>query len=230
MRWAAVAPRLPRERDTTVVELGCGLGAFGARLASSYATYVGVEPDAGSATVARDRVAPWSGTVVPSDDDLPEGSAQLLCAFEVLEHLPEPARELRRWCRLAAPGALVVVSVPAEPERFGAWDEMVGHYRRYSRDGIAAVLRAAGVEPIDVAHYGYPFGYALEGARNVLARRRGDPHAPMAERTEGSGRQRQARSPAMGTLRRLASAPFVAWQGTRTDRGPGIVAVGRLAG
>ena len=232
MRWAAVAPLLPSRRPATVVELGCGLGAFGARLARAYGDYTGVEPDPGSAAVARARVAPWSGRVVPDDAALPVAAAEMLCAFEVLEHLPDDAGELRRWCRLAAPGALVVISVPAEPERYGPWDERVGHYRRYTREGVAALLRAADLEPVTVTHYGYPFGYALESARNAVARRgAADVHGvPMTRRTESSGRQRQASNPTMGVLRAQVSAPFVAWQRGHPDRGPGIVASGRVAG
>lgn len=231
MRWAAVAPLLPPGRPAKVVELGCGLGAFGARLARAYGDYVGVEPDPGSAAVARARVAPWSGQVVPGIDDLP-AAAELICAFEVLEHLPDDVAELRRWCRLAAPGALVAISVPAEPERYGAWDERVGHYRRYTREGVAAMLRASGVEPVTVTQYGYPFGYALEGARNAVARRADDDvhGVPMTRRTESSGRQRQASSAAMGMVRATVSAPFVAWQRGHPDRGPGIVASGRVLG
>ncbi|OJV82115.1 MAG: hypothetical protein BGO37_03690 [Cellulomonas sp. 73-92] len=232
MRWAALGALLPTRRDLLVVELGCGLGAFGARLASTYARYAGVEPDAASAAVARERVAPWAGLVVPSVADLPAGEAGLLCAFEVLEHLPDDAGELRRWCRLAAPGALVVLSVPAEPRRFGPWDEKVGHLRRYSRETVAELFRAAGVEPVRVVHYGYPFGYALEAARNAVARRHADEvrGVPVNRRTESSGRQRQARSAAMGALRAGVSRPFLAWQGRHPDRGPGIVALGRVTG
>jgi len=232
LRWAAVTPLLPADRDTTVVEVGCGLGAFGARFAARYAGYVGVEPDAASAAVARGRVTPRSGVVVPDVAAVAEGSAGMLCAFEVLEHLSDDVAELRRWCRLAAPGALVVVSVPAEPERYGPWDERVGHYRRYTREGMAGVLRAAGVEPVAVTHYGYPFGYALERARNTIARRGAGEvtGVPMERRTESSGRQRQAGSAAMGALRARVSVPFVAWQRRHPDRGPGIVAAGRVTG
>lgn len=232
MRWSALDPLLPTSRDLAVVELGCGLGAFGARLAATYARYVGVEPDAASAAVARERVATWSGLVVPSLEGLPAGEAGLVCAFEVLEHLADDVGELRRWCRVGAPGGLVVVSVPAEPQRYGAWDEKVGHHRRYTREGVADLFRAAGVEPVRVDHYGYPFGYALEAARNLVARRRAGEvrGVPPAERTESSGRQRQARSAAMGTLRATVSRPFLAWQARRPDRGPGIVAVGRITG
>lgn len=232
MRWAAVAPHLPRRPDAGVVEFGCGLGAFGARLAARYGRYVGVEPDPASAAVARERIAPWSGRVLAAAHDVPAGSADLLCAFEVLEHLEDDAGALTEWRRAAAPGARVIVSVPAEPDRYGPWDEKVGHYRRYSRTDLAALLRAAGAEPTAVLHYGYPFGYALEGARNLVARRQAAATrtTPMAARTESSGRQRQAGNAAMGAIRWSATAPFRAWQARRPDRGPGLVGVGRLPG
>ena len=53
---------------------------------------------------------------------------------------------------------------------------------------------------------------------------------PMTRRTESSGRQRQASSAAMGMVRATVSAPFVAWQRGHPDRGPGIVASGRVLG
>lgn len=215
-----------------MVELGCGLGAFGARLAASYDEYTGVEPDPESAAVARGRLARWSGRVVPDAGDVPPGSAQVLCAFEVLEHLADDAAALTDWARLGAPGALVIVSVPAGPDRYGPWDEKVGHYRRYARADLESLFRAGGVEPLAVQHYGFPLGYALEAARNLVARRRlaADRAASMAARTGGSGRQRQAASPLMGAVRWSATAPFRAWQKLRSDRGPGLIGVGRLPG
>src|SRR5665647_1736423 len=171
MRWATVAPLLPGP-GTLAVEFGCGLGAYGARFARRFATYQGIEPDQDSANVARSRVEPFGGQIIADPTGLAHGSAGLVCAFEVLEHLPDDRQALAEWVQYAAPGATVIVSVPAEPERFGPWDERVGHYRRYSSADLADLLRAAGLTSVEARHYGFPFGYALEFARNTIARRR----------------------------------------------------------
>ena len=229
MRWDALAPALPERTDLGVVEFGCGVGAFGARFASRYERYVGVEPDETSASVARERLAPFGGDVVADAGSVPDSSADLLCAFEVLEHLKDDRDVLASWTRIGAPGALVLLSVPAEPDRYGPWDAKVGHYRRYSRASVTELLVQCGLEPVDVRQYGYPFGYALETARNAVARRQGSAaEAPMEVRTESSGRQRQASSPLMGATRWALTAPFRQWQRRRPNRGPGLVAVARV--
>jgi SAM-dependent methyltransferase len=236
MRWAAVLPLLPEERSTVVAEFGCGQGSFGARLAQRFDTYVGIEPSARSAEIAADRVAGSGGVVVADWQDsrnpVADGGADLLVAFEVLEHLEDDAGTLASWLRAARPGAKLVVSVPAEPERFGPWDENVGHYRRYSVDGLVETLTRAGLVQARAQHYGYPFGYALETARNTIARRRPvDPQdVAMEDRTEGSGRLRQPRSPLVGDLRWMATAPFRAWQSHYPSRGPGLVGWARVSG
>lgn len=230
MRWATVEPYLPEDREISIVEFGCGLGAYGARFASMYRMYTGIEPDATSAEVARARVTPFGGEVRGEVGGLPPASVDLICAFEVLEHLEDDRGALVEWVRAAAPGALVIVSVPAEPDRFGEWDEKVGHYRRYSREGMTELLRSVDLEPIEVRQYGYPFGYALETARNLIARRQvaAARNAPMEARTESSGRQRQATNRWMGTLRRYLTMPFRRWQARHPHRGPGLVAVARV--
>lgn len=231
MRWAAVAPHLPKDPDTVAVEFGCGLGAYGARFAARYPRYVGVEPDPTSAAVAQARVAPFSGEIVASASGLEPASAQFVCAFEVLEHLQDDRGVLIEWLRTAADGALVIVSVPAEPDRFGPWDEKVGHYRRYSRESMTELLSGAGLQPLLVQHYGYPFGYALETARNFIARREAARarNATMEVRTETSGRQHQARNAWMGAARWHLTLPFRRWQERHPQRGPGLIAVARVA-
>ncbi len=231
MRWDVVERVLPADPATAVVEMGCGMGAFGARLAARYDSYRGVEPAPESAQVARERVAPHGGQVVAAAEDLdPAAPADLLCAFEVLEHIEDDAGVLRDWVQHLRPGGRVVVSVPGEPDRFGPWDEKVGHYRRYSAEQLADLFTSAGLRPVTVPYYGFPFGYALETARNVLAQRqeaqlRG---VPIEQRTESSGRQRQAVSPLAGRLRWVATRPFTAWQRRATGRGPGLVGVAEL--
>lgn len=231
MRWDVVSRALPTSRAASVVEMGCGMGAFGARLAARFDSYRGVEPAPESAQVARERVAPFGGTVVASAAELdPAHPADLLCAFEVLEHIEDDSAALRDWVQHLRPGGRVVVSVPGEPDRFGPWDEKVGHYRRYSAEQLADLFADAGLRTIGVPYYGYPFGYALETARNLLAKRQEAQlrDVPMDQRTESSGRQRQAVSPAAGRLRWVATRPFTAWQRQVTGRGPGLVGVAEL--
>ncbi|MDX2120273.1 MAG: hypothetical protein SF070_04305, partial [Gemmatimonadota bacterium] len=65
-------------------------------------------------------------------------------AFDVVEHIADDATFLRRLHGQLVPGGRFYCTVPACPALWSAEDAQAGHYRRYSRAGLAAVLRQAG--------------------------------------------------------------------------------------
>ena len=216
----------------TILEIGCGQGGFGARLARRGA-YLGVEPDPTSWATARRRIEPLGGEVRNvSWRELGAGPTyDLVCAFEVLEHVADDGAELASWRAMVAPGGSVLVSMPAWPQRFNAWDARVGHHRRYEPGPTATLLRSAGFSDPEVVVYGWPLGYALEAGRSWIAARRATSHPAeaglsMQSRTAGSGRAFQP-PPAVGRLIQLGVSPWVALQRRRPDRGTGLVAIAR---
>ena len=135
LRWDLVQRQVRALAPATCLELGCGQGAVGTRLARM-CDYLGVEPDPTSFAVAGPRITAAGGRVLRGDIDAvtPGSFFDLVCAFEVLEHLPDDVGALARWGRAVAPGGHLLLSVPAWQDRFGPWDEMVGHLRRYAPD------------------------------------------------------------------------------------------------
>ncbi len=226
LRWGVVEPLLAGLHPATVLEIGCGQGAVGARIAR-HATYIGVEPDDASYAVAAGRVTPRGGTVLHGDATvLPWGRKyDVVCAFEVLEHIEDDLGALRTWLGHLRKGGHVVVSVPEGPERFGPSDVLVGHHRRYTGESLRALLGGAGLEVTEVVHYGWPLGYLLERVSNRAAGA-ASAQAPAEQRSAGSGRWLQPGRVA-GLAVRLGVVPFVALQGRRPEEGTGLVAVAR---
>lgn len=231
LRWHLVRRRVDEVAPTSILELGVGQGAVGARLATR-ATYVGLEPDATSRGIAESRL-PSDARLVSDLGDLPAGETfDLACAFEVLEHIDDHAGVLRDWVTRVRPGGHVLVSVPAEPARFGPFDELVGHLRRYTSDDLAQLFTEVGLEVVAIDHYGFPLGNVLEAGRNVIGRRRlaaGSAPDDVAARTAGSGRNLQPARWA-GPAIWAATAPFRLAQGRFPDRGPGLVGLARRPG
>lgn len=244
LRYDVVSRLMPPDVKS-ILELGCGGGGFAYRLAPGH-DYLGVEPDGTSYATARSRLAGIPGAEVRHgmSYDVLEADRRfdLVCAFEVLEHIEDDAGAVREWIASLNPGGHVLVSVPAFQERFGKADVFAGHFRRYSPEQMSDMLRSCGLVDVQTVVYGVPLGYALEHGRNFLLGRRltaqpstpggaSDHYSPevtaapelMQERTAGSGRVLQPKE-WMGTLTEVGTLPFRLLQRRFPGKGTGLVA------
>ena len=234
MRWDVIQRQLPdADRSIRVLEVGCGQGSMGARLAARY-TYLGVEPDSSSFDVACRRIAPFGGTVLNTTSaSIDAGDFDLLASFEVIEHIADDQSELIRWAHLLRPGGRVVLSTPAWQHRFGAADELVGHHRRYDPSDLESKLRDAGFTDIRIVHFGMPIGYVLETARNLISARRLRARSSSTvtdsndERSAASGRMLQPSRRMAAFVSEWATYPFRVVQRAFPGTGPGLVAFAR---
>ncbi|MEO8809723.1 MAG: methyltransferase domain-containing protein [Rhodanobacter sp.] len=87
---------------------------------------------------------------LPCRDD----SFDLICALDILEHVVDDEGALAELARVAAPGASVLLSVPLHPEAWTAFDEFVGHCRRYPPARILTLLEQHGFQLDQSAIYG----------------------------------------------------------------------------
>ena len=77
---------------------------------------------------------------------LRDASVDLICALDVLEHLPEDARALAAWRALLREDGRMLLSVPALPILWGRQDVLSHHQRRYRKRQLADLVRTAGFE------------------------------------------------------------------------------------
>ena len=225
LRYDVIQRMMPPD-VTDVLEVGCGQGALGARLSARY-HYTGLEPDPESFAVAEGRFARLEGGQVRNASVAtlaPEDRFDLVCAFEVLEHIEDDEKALTQWADHLRPGGWLLLSVPAHQHRYAAADEVVGHFRRYDPEDLAGLVRKIGLEDVSVREYGAPLGYMLEFGRNAIGRRKLKrlSEASMAERTGTSGRLFQPANPAVAALAHYGTAPFRYLQRS-FPHGPGVV-------
>ena len=216
----------------SILEVGAGQGALGARLATRY-HYVGVEPDRLSCEAAKEVLGRLgAGEMVCGDiSALPQDSVfDAVCAFEVLEHIEDDAAALRSWRDRLRPDGHLLMSVPLYQRRYAAADRFVGHYRRYDPDPLGDLLREAGFTDVKLMTFGFPLGHVLEKSRNLLARV-AKPDESREERTGASGRRFQPTGGA-GLATQVLSAPFRYAQRPFYDTrlGAGLFAVARREG
>jgi len=72
----------------------------------------------------------------------PDRTFDLICAFDIVEHVDDEQQVFRELARVARDDAAVVFSVPLHSARWSAFDDLVGHVRRYDRDHLLAILDA----------------------------------------------------------------------------------------
>jgi len=129
-----------------ILEVGCGTGIVLGELASIYGrdcvTGLELYPDA--AAFARSR----SGcNVLVADIFSPPaelGEFDVVCIFDVLEHLPDEQKTLAALARLLKPGGILIVTVPAHAALWSYFDVAARHCRRYERSSLSRALQDAG--------------------------------------------------------------------------------------
>ncbi len=82
---------------------------------------------------------------------LPFAPTAITC-LDVLEHLEDPVLALDHLARSASTDALLVVTVPAMPSLHSAWDDLCGHFRRYTPSTLRADLQAGGWQVARLRH------------------------------------------------------------------------------
>src|SRR5262249_38302875 len=84
------------------------------------------------------------------------GDFDCVVSTDVLEHIEDDRAAFAKLASLARPGGLVLLCLPAVPWLDGYHDEQLGHYRRYSK----RTMRALVSEHCDVKALRY-FGFSM---------------------------------------------------------------------
>ncbi len=165
-------------RGSRVLDVGCGIGDLSARVRDSLgATVVGVELDAARAVEARKR-----GLEVTERDlaDIPDnafGPFDVILYMDVLEHLSDPAAQLRAARRFLAPGGSIIASIPNiahwsvrmdlvrgrfDYEEYGIMDAT--HLRWFTARTVQSLFAAIGARVVE-HHYSAGAHFRFYGRR-----------------------------------------------------------------
>jgi len=139
-------------RPGRALDLGAGRGAFASELRKLCGSVVALDLDAQA--LAACHAQGRASAVLGDSGRLPfaDHSFDLVCLFDVLEHLDDDSEALCEVRRVLRPGGLCFASVPAWPWLFSGNDRLAHHKRRYTRSGLGRCARSAGLEIVRNTH------------------------------------------------------------------------------
>ena len=149
------ARRAGVDRQGLAVDVGCGTGAVLSALSPEFARVVGTDLSARGARLAATTVGPEVGPVLARAEALPfpPAAATLVTSLDVLEHLDDDVAALRELSRVARPGGLLVLAVPAYEWAWSDHDVALGHRRRYTAGRLRRVAEEAGIECVRITYF-----------------------------------------------------------------------------
>lgn len=134
-----------------VLEIGAGIGTITRVLEPGRELLIALEVDRfyvdrlKNMFRGKPHVRPYLSDVALADwEALKAERLDTIVLSNVLEHIPDDGAAVRRFRQILPPGGKVLILVPALPELYGAIDEAVGHYRRYTPELLRKVLEENG--------------------------------------------------------------------------------------
>jgi SAM-dependent methyltransferase len=159
-----------------LLDVGCATGRFLQQMAAVGWRVSGIELDPEAAAKAR-TVTPDVVVGDPAELELPAAAFDLVTAFHVVEHLPDPATALRHMLSWLAPGGLMIVEVP----NVGGWGgslfgrfwsglDFPRHLVHFTPRTMHALVERCGGRVVDEWHWSKP-RWLIRSARFSLAAR-----------------------------------------------------------
>jgi dTDP-4-amino-4,6-dideoxygalactose transaminase len=152
IQWA-LRRYAPDARD--LLEVGCGTGYVlqGLRRAFPALRVTGLDAGADGLRIAHERV-PDATLVVGDARRLSYGKAfDVVCAFDVLEHVDDDSAVLMGLRRALRPGGVLLATVPQHAWLWSGADVSAGHHRRYERKNLVGLIERAGFRVLRVTSF-----------------------------------------------------------------------------
>lgn len=181
---ASVIESLEPEPSAQILEIGAGTGGNLGML-RRFGEVDAVELD----DYAREKALEKTGIAVRKGhlpDGLPfdAGGFDLVCLFDVLEHVEEDVAALRALREQLKPGGRIVLTVPAHPWLWSGHDVKLHHFRRYTATELRRCCEAAGCRVVRMSYFNlllFPLAVAARLLDRLRPRRESLGEEPPAE-------------------------------------------------
>jgi SAM-dependent methyltransferase len=145
--------QLELPKGAKILEVGCGPGGNLSML-RRFGEVMGLEPDEPSRAFASEATGVRiEGGALPDQLPFEPDGFDLVCAFDVIEHIEADAAAVAALARLIRPGGYLAVTVPAHPWMWSRHDELHHHKRRYRMTPFRRLFEAAGLRVCKASYF-----------------------------------------------------------------------------
>jgi len=194
----------PPRAEQVLLDCGAGTGRFAQEMEARCRVLVLDDHEEALRLLRKkfrpDQILSLAGDQVP----LPDGSVDYVTALDVLEHTPDDRAVVTGFHRLLKRGGCAVVTVPASMALWSDWDEVLHHFRRYSRPQLLALFPATDWDVLHVNYTNvpvYPVVWLLRKWRRWFPAKAG-----------GARAEDQMPSPLMNRLLRRQFVALASWR------------------
>jgi ubiquinone/menaquinone biosynthesis C-methylase UbiE len=166
-------------RPLRILDVACATG-MSFRFLSQFGSVRGIDISQETIRLCKtrgiDRIVQCDAMKLPFRD----ASYDVVLALDALEHFPDDAAAIREIRRVAKPGALVLVTVPAFMFLWSPHDVAYHHFRRYRRGELGAKLREGGLRLDKLSYYSMavlPPVYAMRKMRGAAQKQGEQAHS-----------------------------------------------------
>ena len=129
-----------------ILEAGVGTGGNIAML-QRLGTLYGFECNAQARKLATEKTGfTVAYGALPNDIPFADEAFDLICLFDVLEHIEQDSESLSSLSKRLAPGGRIVLTVPAYPWLWSQHDITHHHFRRYTRKSLQETVSRANLK------------------------------------------------------------------------------------
>ncbi len=151
----SVIEQLQLPASSRILEVGCGTGG-NLEMLARFGEVSALEMD----PTARDLAMKSTGQryvikagCCPLDIPFKDGQFDLICMFDVLEHIERDEETLKALHRLLKPNGQLFITVPAYQWLFGQHDRFLHHKRRYTSSNFLAKAAAVAFSPVKISYF-----------------------------------------------------------------------------
>lgn len=158
-------------RNRNILDLGCGTGAM-LKVAKQYGNVYGMDYNSSAVAYCNDilheNVKQGS---LPNKVPYKNNMFDVIMCLDVLEHVKEDVESLETIFNLLKNNGIAIITVPAFQFLWGYNDDLVHHFRRYTKDDLISKSKNVGFSIINYSYFNvflFPGIYLVRKLKKIL--------------------------------------------------------------